>query len=328
MNILWLYRYEKSYNFDHWFHMDFAKVISKYPGTTLMAYGPELDKKYPELVVLTYRPDITLEVLHRTYPFDVVIMNTKSRMFFDYNPPLVTKKEEDPAKQWLPNDIRTFGAPVIMLEEDYHYEIGDSWYQNYANLVIHRHYYNYNVCKDRGNVKTVWLPFSVDTNVFKPNDAVPRKRRICFSGSCAEHVYTFRARAKNLLDKASLLANFEQQCKEENYVLCLQNYIAHLSGSSNFYVTPAKMFEIMASGSVLFTNRSDKYGLDKLFPDGSYCTYNEDGSDVVSTANQIINDRQYQSSIVASALHCIREKHTNEIRIGQMLDIIKEEFKL
>jgi len=342
MKILWLYKYSDKYNFDHWFHMDFVKSMRN-NGVDIWAYGPELHVEYSELCISQYYKNINLSHIYELFNFDVIVLNTKSRMFDYYNP-----HTDESRDCWLPMDLNYYPKPKVVLEEDYHYEKNDNWYKEIrSSLVIQRHFNNYKIQKERGQVKTFWLPFSVDTDIFKPNYSINRKNLICFSGNKPAHVYPFRHKACEILKTAgistfidfdkdvpdslrysnnNIIKDFDCKMKEQDYIKCLQDYVCHLNGSSIYNVTPAKMFEIMSSGSVLFTNENDEYGLKELFDEESYVTYKEDFSDIVIKANRIIKDTSYTKQVAEKGLKCIKERHTKEIRIKEMLNLFRKEL--
>ena len=117
LKILWLYKYIPTCDYDHHLHMSYAKFVSFTPGVTLKAYGPDIHLGYPRVCLKPYGMH-TLEDLHKIYPFDVVIVNTKSRCFGYYNP-----KKNDARDCWLPSDFSQWTkTPKIMIEEDAHYE--------------------------------------------------------------------------------------------------------------------------------------------------------------------------------------------------------------
>jgi hypothetical protein len=308
--------------------MDFARNISKYPGIELKAYGPGLEVLYSDLTFAKFSQGTKLEDLRRLYDFDVIILNTKSRMFHIYHAPVNSGKPEDMSQQWLPADINSITVPKVMIEEDYHYEVDNNWYKETVDLVLQRHYHNCKVANERGYIKNIWFPFSVDTDVFKP-DGNSRINKVCFSGSSTSGIYNYREIAKQKLLESGLLSNYEQKNRDNDYLLCLQKYVSHLSGCSKYCITPAKMFEIMASGSVLLTNQcGTDYGMDHLFSGNSYVSYSEIGHDIVTKVNILISDEGMVRDIIKSALLDINERHTDTIRIGQLLEILKEEIGL
>jgi hypothetical protein len=84
----------------------------------------------------------------------------------------------------------------------------------------------------------------------------------------------------------------------------------------------------MASGSVLFTDAAEDYGLSELFPNNSYCTYKRDGSTVIEKAKFIINEPAYRDSVTSKAVKCMQEKHTHEIRAKELIKIIEKKFNI
>lgn len=329
MKILWLYRYAERWNADHWLHMDFAKAISKHNEIKLMAYGHNLEKKYSDLAPIPYNAGILIADLKREFDFDVIILNTKSRMFLNYLPPLSGdypyKDVEIRENCWLPKDFANWDkTPKIAIEEDYHWEKNDYWYiQMGIKCILQRHY---SQSLRQQQVKMIWFPFSVDTDVFKPDTEINKINKICFVGNNDPGYYPHRHRISNILNALDLLViegNLGNKKYDNDYITCLQSYVSHLSSSSRVDITSAKMFEIMSSGSLLFTNNSKNYGLQKLFPSDTYCTYKEDYSDLIEKTNKILFDKDYVKSTTEKAIQCIKEKHTHQIRIGELLNILK-----
>lgn len=336
IRIIWLYKYFKEYNFDHWLHMDFARAIKNTEGVDLIGYGHDLQEGYPDLAPIKYDKNISMDDLKKEFDFDIIILNTKSRMFLNYLPPrkyndkrLGTEIREE---CWLPKDFVQYKkAPKIVIEEDFHWEDNDNWYvENDINLILQRHYtQSLRTLK----INSKWFPFSVDTNVFKSNPNMARNKKICFVGCDAPDCYPHRSTVSNILKSLKMLdkaGGLGRKQVDDNYVKCLQSYICHLNGSSAVEVTAAKMFEIVASGSLLFTNKpkdyATGYGLEKLFPEDAYCTYNEDYSDLIEKAKKIINDETYVKETVERGLKCIKEKHTHPVRIKELLDIIENRY--
>ena len=103
----------------------------------------------------------------------------------------------------------------------------------------------------------------------------------------------------------------------DSYVKSLQQYVSHISCGSVYEITPAKSFEIMASGSVLFTNRFQ--GIGELFPEDCYCSYENDMSDVEQKARMILSDTDYVKETVKKAKSCIISKHSHKIRSLQLM---------
>ena len=142
MRILWLYRYTPDYNFDHWLHMDFAEWINSYSEIQTKCYGHRLHEVYPNFVVMPWEETITMKDIKKAFDFDVVILNTKSRMFEEYLPPVNPDNlPHSHSPTWLPRDFKEYDCPKVVIEEDYHWELNDDWYaENGIDLIMQRHY--------------------------------------------------------------------------------------------------------------------------------------------------------------------------------------------
>jgi hypothetical protein len=317
IRILWLYRYIKEYNFDHWLHMSFVQAVKNYKDAYFIAYGPGLREPYKGVTPLEYNPVYTLQMLHDAFKFDVVVVNTKSRCFFHYNPK--TKEEQG---MWLPPDFaRWKKTPKIVIEEDYHYETDDDWYrQMNIDLILQRHY---SQSLRQQHVPMKWLPFSVDTASFNTSRQYTRIPKLAFVGNSADDAYLYRKTATNKLLDVDLCANFAGSKKVDgDYVDVLQRYLGYISCGSIYEICAAKNLEIMASGGVLFTNRFK--GIELLFDENCYCSYNNDGSDVVAQGRKLLFDVAYRESVVEAARECIFEKHTHEVRMDELLKLLGE----
>ena len=329
MKLLWLYRYFPLYDFDHHLHMTFAKFMASYPGIYLKAYGPDINKGYPLINLYPYHNQIKLKQIYKDYPFDLIIINTKSRCFDFYNPK--TKEERG---CWLPSDFHKWNkTPKVVIEEDYHYEVDDDWYQEMGiDLILQRHY---SQSLRQNKIPMKFLPFSVDMGYFnswsteviykKEILQLPyiRKKNICFVGNNEDLAYKYRTNAINTLTKHKLGINFSGFKKiNGEYLQVLREYVGYISCGSTYEICAAKNFEIMACGGVLFTNKFS--GIDLLFPENSYCSYKNDGSDVLQKAIRVLTDHDYTIEILKNARQCIFQNHTHDVRVKQMLDTFRE----
>jgi hypothetical protein len=307
--------------------MSFAKFIASYPGIYLQAYGPNLHLGYPLITLIEYNPKYTLNELKKCFNFDIIIINTKSRCFDYYSP-----HAKESRGCWLPSDFKSFDCPKIIIEEDYHYETDDKWYQEIGiNLILQRHY---SQSLRKNVVPMKFFPFSVDIATFNSwkteciheGKILPmlyhRQKKLAFVGSTDKKTYFYRNTATDILLERQMAVSFSS-CKKINgeYIKVLREYIGYISCGSIFEITAAKNFEIMSSGGVLFTNRFK--GIDILFPENAYCSYKNDCSDVIEKASKILNERQYVNELVINSRDCIQTKHTHDIRLKELLVILK-----
>lgn len=322
IKILWLYKYLPNYDFDNWLHMKFAEAIRQHPDLfEIECYGPEMHIGYPHMTKWIYNENITMDDLRKDFKYDVVIANTKSRMFFNYDP--YRKIAEG---DWLPTGFNTCSVPKIMLEEDAHYERdNDMWYHKHRfNLIIQRHY---SQSKREWGIKTIWLPFSVDIDTFKPfkdeeEGAHVPANKLAFIGNVNPLAYKYRLNAINALQRESLIDVFRfGEMKGPNYPKCLKTYVGFLSCSSVYRLTSAKMFEIMSAGGALLTNINED--LKYLFPTGTYFLYHPENNDVLDVARHMLSNREHTDAIRKEGMDFVRKTHNHTVRIKQLYNIIK-----
>jgi len=334
INILWLYGSIPKFDvINHWYHADFAKVLSKMPNINLMLYGFGMEKLYPNMTKTPYDAKMTGKDIKKEFNFDVIIMDNKQR-FLDRAQPSI-----NPRTFWLtPSFFNGLGeTPKIMLEGDYHQHVMRAnlsspeldWYvDRQVDLLLVRHLDNLKHAKN-SSIPMMWLPCSVNNTIFKPNLEIERINKICLISGYGLATYKYRTLAGKILSSTDLVDIYQKRFIGEDYITCLQQYMSHISGSSGScrnYITAAKMFEIMASGSLLLTDKGDEYGLKELFPGSSYCTYKRDGSDIITKSELIINEPAYRKFVTNRAIECISKKHTHEIRANELLDIIVKKF--
>jgi len=319
MNLLLLYMYDPKYDFDNWLHMKFAEYLAKTDGVNLVCYGPGLHEKYAHLIRDHYENTRTFNDLLQTYKSDAVILMTKAKMFRNYRPESLYGPGEHDC--WLPADFAKVDIPVVVLEEDYHYETDDKWYQEMGvDVILQRH-----KCSSlrQTNVPMRWFPFSVDHTTFKCDGRV-RHNKVSFVGSYRHAAYPVRKTAIKKLEGTDYFCmRGRRRVVGADYVNELRAYISHLCCTSKYSITPAKIFEIMASGSVLFIN--DDPQLRELFEGDCYVTYDNACSEVVAKARWLTEHmpESYRKTLVVNATKQILEKHTHDVRIQELLAIIR-----
>ena len=313
MRILWLDHPDRVDRYDKWLHTEFAKSLNDH--CTVFVYGPKMDRLLPPLAPIAYAKEKSMKWICHALKIDAIVVDTKSATYNVYYP-----QKQHESITWLPDDFAENKTCKVVIEEDYHYEEDDSWHKGIgARMVLQRHFSQ----SIRGHKCPVrFFPFSVDTSVFKPGK-IDRVNTIAMVGSTADPVYKHRVNACKELSKHGLATTWgDKTVTGDAYILNLQSYTSHISCSSTYDITPAKMFEIMASGSVLFTNRF--CGIDSVFDQGTYVDFSTDMSDVVEKGKRILDDSDFRSKIVNNAMKCIYARHTNDIRCKELIRHIKD----
>ena len=319
MNILWLDHASRVNRHDKWLHTDFAKKLEDF-GHKLFFYAPAISTLEKEHTPIEYDARLLMKDIVKQLDIHCIIVDTRSAMYDNYFPKTVYPERPDVGNMWLPKDFPKIDTLKICIEEDYHYEYSDRWYEEMGFKAILQKHYSQAIRKML--LPVISFPFSVDTSIFHPSHE-QRLNKVCLAGTCIDSVYVYRHRAMQKLQEAQLIDAFTcMQKVGDNYVKCLQQYVCHLSGGSRYSLTPAKVFEIVASGSVLLTNKF--MGIEKVLPDDCYVSYKNDASDVVVQVNHILNDNRYRDDMVKKGLAHIQKYHTHEIRIKQLIGIIKQ----
>ena len=78
MRILWFYRYEPNYNFDHWLHMDFTEWLKVYSGAKVKCYGHRLHEAYPNFVVMPWKTSLVWGLVMSGLFVIQIIVNLRS----------------------------------------------------------------------------------------------------------------------------------------------------------------------------------------------------------------------------------------------------------
>lgn len=201
-----------------------------------------------------------------------------------------------------------------------------SWYvSNKFDLIIRRGCFK--GTKDVLGIPSIWLPYSADENEFYPVEE-SRRNVIGFAGAykysgiVAEGIigYAQRRKAMALLGAENLL----EHCKgcrtlsgsTQLYPMFLRSVVAALT-SAETRSPMGKMFEIMASGTVLLTTDFDHRK--ELFGDiECFVEYLGDGSDVVEKAHKILNNLEWAKQIALNGLEVFKKNHTHTIRIKEL----------
>lgn len=332
MRLLWVDEKCRYGRYDDWLHWRFAKYIKKY--ADIFFYSPFIHEVEPSFTPIHYDKNILLKDIVSDLKIDCVILDTKASAFHNYLPDMLYHDKHSGSIYWLPKDFKTCDVLKICIEEDFQYETTYNWHEEHGfSAILQKHVIH--SMRPAGRIPVYLFPFSVDTTVFKPSGD-PRVAKVGFAGTqrtgnahSGGSVYRPREAAYSALHTAGFLADMTTpagtRIEGDDYVSYLQKYIIYLSCGSVYRLTPAKMFEIMASGGILLTDKT--VGLDRLFPEGSYLTYEEHVGDVVDKVRWILNDKQARDDMIEKSLKCIQEKHTHDERIKWLLEIINIHLK-
>ena len=316
MRILWFWQYDPDYAFDEWFHLDYVRWMSR-QGIDIKVFGPGVfESPYRDLAFSPFETYVTLKAMQQSWPFNIIVCNTKSRMHYNYVP---RQKHDDNC--WLPKDFADYECPKVIIEEDYQYEDDPLWYMTHEfNMILQRHYSNFLLTKYLYPSK--WLPFSVDTEVFKPSNK-ERLHKAVFLGHKAHEIYVDRKWATFKL-RHQLDDYGEKIITGKEYIEKLRSYDLALCPSGIYNMTFAKLFEIASCGTVPLVNSHPGYGLEKLFSIGNYVSFHNDCFDIEEKVKAALDDQQSIKRKSEYIREEVIEKHSHEVRTKQLMEILDE----
>ena len=86
-----------------------------------------------------------------------------------------------------------------------------------------------------------------------------------------------------------------------------------------------RFFECMGSGTLVFCESSNLYR--NIFPDDTYVSFNPDLSDFTEKFMFYLDDDEERNKIINKAYDFVSKNHTWELRIKDLLSLIKKDLK-
>lgn len=298
-------------------HYGLISKLSKRDKVELFVYGPKT-AGLKENVPVIYNKKITMRDLRDKIKPDVVLTYGLHNV------------NGDKTNRWFPNDFKIVQLPKVMIECDW-WAIKPKqrrWYkENGISFLIQR-----GAVRDTNTgLRSTWLPFSAAEEDFVEGQKIPLKKRpkkIGFIGRGAGRKYNYvgvyqnRHIIINALKRNGLL-NIRGEVGHAMYPFELRKFQCCLSDSGRLSSPPGKVFEIMASGTLLLTDPFR--GFTNLFRSREVCKfYKTDRSNVVRVAKEVYNaDVDSLQSIVDEAVKEVNEKHLDRHRVAELEYILR-----
>jgi len=274
----------------------------------LKVYGQkEYDLNDRELSPIPYNGKMTANDLIKEFNADVFLFPEHAIM-----------------RKVAPKELEKINIPTVLMEVDYHglKDRKDFYKKNNVDLVLKKEFYDLEC-----STPSVVLPHSADEREFytDPNSNYldNRKNIIGFIGNAGKNkYYRIRRKALEILMSAKLLEN-KGMVGAELYPETLKKYISCLSCAfADLHGVPAKIFEIMASGSALLVQRSK--GNKRLFGN-KQCSFifRDDCSNIVEVAKTILTKKELVKKVTKNALEVVNQHHLHKHRIVELYDILK-----
>ena len=178
-------------------------------------------------------------------------------------------------------------------------------------------------------IPSLWFPHSADEREFFLSDNVEgRKNLVAYVGSTKlGGEYVIRAKARGLLRRAGLIDDIGFRLGE-HYAKTLHEYTCGLACSlwydqKGIRTPVSKIFEMMACGTAVLTSPFDRSS--ELFGDKQcYFEYKDDGSDVVSVAEEMLRDEDLRLEVVSNAYDVVSTRHMHKHRVRELYLTLRE----
>lgn len=245
----------------------------------------------------------------------VIVGKKKGKdLYYDYKPDVILMHFHN---QLLDGFLKGIPCLKVMIAVDLYKYSDFEWHRNNEfDLIAHRGFY-----PDKIPIPSVWLPFAADQNEFKPNPLVGRKKRVGFVGNYLSPIYKVRRRALELLDaEGDLLEWHKDLLLGVKYTSFMRSTELGLHTSPIF--TPhAKLFEFIASGTVVITNEFG--GERNLFGEDSFIKFKDNCSDLIGEVKGALGDLDLIDEKAERAYDIFLEKHTTERRVLELYGHLK-----
>ncbi len=175
------------------------------------------------------------------------------------------------------------------------------------------------VCK-----RAFLLPFSVDTNVYKNLNL--KKDIDVFAVFSTGKVYPNRDRIQKFIKSIQGVSTYTKKVIHGRYISMINRSKLCITSNNKFRSLSIKYYEIMACGSLLLADEPED--LSQLgFVNGKHLIlYKNNLKDLKNKIKYCLSHDKEREEIAYNGMKFIRENHSNEIRVKQMTNIIKEEF--
>jgi len=291
-----------------------------------------------------------LEVVQKRFNFEPIIellnyLTTPSRDIFRIIEQIYGKDEPDFIIQdvyWPPcywKNLDKVKIPKAIIWGDLHHDpLGSVVYvnQNKFDLVlfVYKNSPLRTIYSDRTNCPSTWLPWSVNTNVFK-DYGLERKYDVTCLGSMNPYVYPMRAKMVDVLSRRSDINFFTQ--KHPGYGwnldpkkhLIRENYARVISQSKIFAFDTGifngaliKFFEGMACNTLVMAPMP--YDGEELHFEPGYNFVDINEHNFLENILYYLKHEDERLEIAKRGYETVRKYHTVEIRAKQLVDSLKK----
>jgi len=218
---------------------------------------------------------------------------------------------------FVPKDIASLGCPTACYLIDSHLNL--DWHLTWARMfdfvfVAQRHYIE--AFREAGCSEVHWLPLACDPDLHRKYE-VEKKCDVGFVGS----INSNHARRERLLER--LCQHFEVRTER-----CFLDDMVKLFNESRIVFNNAlkddlnmRVFEALACGSLLVTDRAEGSGLEEFFRDGEHLVIYED-SNLIETVQRYLESEELREKIARQGRERVLARHTYAHRAAELERVV------
>jgi hypothetical protein len=181
-----------------------------------------------------------------------------------------------------------------------------------------------NDMKDNKTAKKIyWLPFSVSTDKYK-NLNLERDIDVMSVFLVKNYLYPKRSYLQKVI-KSLPFKTFTDYVIHEQYINTLNRSKIFVTSNNIYGSLNMKYTEIPACGTLLFANVPEDLN-DVGFKDGENIIIYKNWKDLKSKIRYYLKNDNERQEIANNGMKLVTTKHSNEVRIKEMTEIIENEF--
>lgn len=256
----------------------------------------------------------SVETLIAEYgPFDLVITDIAKYLYFVRGLGKIKIPKVHLVVDYVDARSRTAGSFLTMQDKIFDRDKYDIFFA--------RHYTTIDLFKSRRKEPVYYLPFSVDTDVYK-DCGQPRPIDVMVAWNTGSG-YPHRARVA--VEVARMKKSLVARMFREEYVKRLNQSKIVVNSINQWKTVNMKFTEILACGSLMFSDFGDEATLQGFVPGKHFVSYDyRDNGKLTKKLTRWLRNPEERLEIARHGKEFVREFHSNKVRAKQFWDILKE----
>jgi len=168
-----------------------------------------------------------------------------------------------------------------------------------------------------------WLPFSVDTSIYKKLN-FPKKYDVITSSTIRPDVYPNRHKVNNLVKKMRLKA-VTKRVVHEKYVRVINESKIGIISTNIFGTFVMKFTEFSSCGTFILTDKPSDMN-EQGFKHGQHFVIYKDMNDLKDKIKYFLKNEKEREEIAKNGMELTRKRHNNSVRVREMLKNLKREL--